>query len=59
VHRLLQVLLGLSSPAYHHHPLLLDHAGEKLSKSTKATSLRALRVGGATPADIRRMVGLD
>jgi len=55
IHRL---LLGLSSPVYHHHRLVLDHAGEKLSKSTKATSLRALRAGGATPADIRRMVGL-
>jgi len=59
VHRLLQALLGLSSPAYHHHRLLLDDAGKKLSKSTKATSLRALRAGGATPADIRSMVGFD
>ena len=31
---------------------------EKLSKSTRATSLRALRQDGATPADIRRMVSL-
>ena len=58
VHRLLQALLGLSSPSYHHHRLVLDDAGEKLSKSTQATSLRALRAGGATPANIRRMVGL-
>jgi glutamyl-Q tRNA(Asp) synthetase len=58
VHRLLQALLGLPSPAYHHHRLVLDDAGRKLSKSTRATSLRALREGGATPADIRAMVGL-
>jgi glutamyl-Q tRNA(Asp) synthetase len=58
VHRLLQQLLGLPSPIYRHHRLILDNAGRKLSKSTKATSLRELRGSGATPADIRRMVGL-
>ena len=59
VHRLLQTLLGLPAPAYHHHRLLLDADGRKLSKSTKATGLRELRAQGATPADIRRMVGLS
>jgi glutamyl-Q tRNA(Asp) synthetase len=58
VHRVLQVLLGLPAPAYHHHRLILDAAGRKLSKSTRATALRELRVQGAVPADIRRMVGL-
>ncbi len=58
IHRLLQALLGLPEPAYHHHKLILDAGGRKLSKSTLATSLRDLRVGGATAADIRRMVGL-
>jgi len=58
VHRLLQALLGLSSPIYHHHRLVLDDAGEKLSKSTQATSLRALRAAGAAPVDVRRLVGL-
>jgi glutamyl-Q tRNA(Asp) synthetase len=58
VHRLLQALLGLPVPAYHHHRLMLDADGRKLSKSTQATSLRALRASGATPADIRRLVGL-
>jgi glutamyl-Q tRNA(Asp) synthetase len=58
VHRLLQRLLGLPQPAYRHHRLILDGAGQKLSKSTKATGLRELRAGGATPADIRRLVGL-
>jgi glutamyl-Q tRNA(Asp) synthetase len=58
VHRLLQALLGFSSPIYHHHRLVLDDQGQKLSKSTRATSLRALRARGATAADIRRMVGL-
>jgi len=58
VHRLLQHLLGLPQPAYRHHRLVLDDAGRKLSKSTGATGLRELRSQGATPADIRRQVGL-
>ncbi len=58
IHRLLQVLLGLPEPSYQHHKLILDEAGQKLSKSTQATGLRELRAGGATPRDIRRMVGL-
>jgi len=58
VHRLLQALLGLPEPVYCHHRLILDADGRKLSKATQSTSLRALRAGGASPADIRRMVGL-
>jgi glutamyl-Q tRNA(Asp) synthetase len=58
IHRLLQSLLDLGSPLYHHHRLVLDADGRKLSKSTEATALRMLRQDGATAADIRRMVGL-
>lgn len=58
VHRLLQALLGLPAPAYHHHRLVLDQDGAKLAKSTRSTALRELRAGGATPADIRRMIAL-
>jgi glutamyl-Q tRNA(Asp) synthetase len=58
VHRLLQVLLGLPDPAYRHHGLLRDEAGQKLSKSTRSTGLRELRAAGATSASIRRSVGL-
>jgi glutamyl-Q tRNA(Asp) synthetase len=56
VHRLLQALFKLPAPVYHHHRLLLDADGRKLSKSTQATALRALRQSGATPADIRARV---
>jgi glutamyl-Q tRNA(Asp) synthetase len=59
VHRLLQALLDLAQPRYHHHRLILDSAGRKLSKSTLATGLRELRAAGATPADIRKAAGLD
>ena len=59
LHRLLQALLHLPMPAYHHHRLVLDADGRKLSKSTQATALRMLRDGGAMPADIRAMVAGD
>jgi glutamyl-Q tRNA(Asp) synthetase len=58
VHRLLQSLLGLPAPAYHHHRLILGPDGRKLSKSTRATALRELRAQGLTPAAIHRMLAL-
>ena len=58
VHRLLQDLLGLPAPLYHHHRLIRDAGGRKLSKATGATGLRELRTAGATPDEVRRMVGL-
>jgi glutamyl-Q tRNA(Asp) synthetase len=58
VHRLLQELLGLAPPAYHHHALILDPDGRKLSKRWRDSGLASLRAAGTTPADIRRMVGL-
>jgi len=59
IHRLLQELLGLPAPLYHHHRLILGPEGRKLSKSQRDTGLDALRSAGCTPDDIRRMVGLD
>jgi glutamyl-Q tRNA(Asp) synthetase len=58
LHRLLQVLLGLPAPIYRHHRLIADASGRKLSKSARDTSLRSLRRHGATPDEIRRMVGM-
>jgi glutamyl-Q tRNA(Asp) synthetase len=58
VHRLLQQLLDLPAPTYHHHRLIRDADGRKLAKSTNATGLRELRARRATPADIRKLVGL-
>jgi glutamyl-Q tRNA(Asp) synthetase len=57
IHRVLQRLLGLSAPVYHHHALITDDAGRKLAKSALSTPLRALRTEGVTPADIRRHLG--
>ena len=59
VHLLLQQLLGIPQPVYRHHRLIEDASGHKLSKSTQATALRELRGQGATPADIRSLVGLS
>jgi glutamyl-Q tRNA(Asp) synthetase len=58
VHRLLQALLGLPVPLYHHHRLILDADGRKLSKSSRSTGVRELRAQGATPSDIRRLASL-
>jgi glutamyl-Q tRNA(Asp) synthetase len=59
IHRLLQTLLGLPEPAYRHHRLIRDASGQKLAKSDGATGLAELRAAGVTPADVRRIVGLD
>jgi len=49
VHRLLQALLALPVPLYHHHKLLTDAAGQRLAKRDGAVTLAALRNGGADP----------
>ncbi|HYE00543.1 MAG TPA: tRNA glutamyl-Q(34) synthetase GluQRS, partial [Alphaproteobacteria bacterium] len=57
LHRLLQALLDLPVPRWHHHGLLLNERGERLSKRDGATALRALREAGRTPAEVRAMAG--
>jgi glutamyl-Q tRNA(Asp) synthetase len=58
IHVLLQTLLGVPTPAYHHHDLIRDENGKRLAKRHDAKAIRKYREDGATPADIRRMVGL-
>lgn len=58
IHRLLQAVLDLDTPDYFHHRLIEEPSGGKLSKREGAPALRSLRDGGASPMDIRRMVGL-
>ena len=58
IHALLQALLGLPHPLYHHHRLIRDEAGKRLAKRDDARAIRSYREAGLTPADIRRMVGL-
>lgn len=54
VHRLLQALLSLPAPDYHHHGLLRNDRGERLSKRDGATGIRSLRAQGVSAADILR-----
>tara|TARA_A100001037_G_scaffold110729_1_gene100980 strand:+ start:14146 stop:15009 length:864 start_codon:yes stop_codon:yes gene_type:complete len=58
IHRLLQELLQLPPPRYHHHRLIADEAGQRLATRDKAKSLRTLRDQGMTPEDVRRAVGI-
>lgn len=58
IHVLLQHLLGLPTPVYHHHRLIRDAAGKRLAKRDDARALAKYRAEGASPADIRRMIGL-
>jgi len=58
IHVLLQRLLGLPTPAYHHHRLIRDDAGRRLAKRDDARAIATYRARGDTPADIRAMVGL-
>ncbi|HEY9078825.1 tRNA glutamyl-Q(34) synthetase GluQRS [Magnetovibrio sp.] len=57
IHRLLQKLLGLDTPAYHHHGLLVAADGRRLAKRDKAETIRDLRQNGYSPSDVRRMAG--
>ena len=56
-HRLLQSLLGLPTPRYHHHRLIMGSDGKRLATRDGATALRALRDLGWTPAEVRRAIG--
>ncbi|NEY88766.1 tRNA glutamyl-Q(34) synthetase GluQRS [Tabrizicola oligotrophica] len=58
IHVVLQRLLGLPTPAYHHHRLIRDDQGKRLAKRDDARALAKYRAEGATPEDVRRMVGL-
>lgn len=57
IHVLLQRLLDLPTPTYHHHRLIRDEAGHRLAKRDDARAIRSFRAAGHSPADIRRMVG--
>ena len=58
VHRLLQALLDLPAPEYHHHALLADAGGRRLAKRTHARTLRSLRDAGDDPYDVLDRIGM-
>ncbi|PWC42111.1 tRNA glutamyl-Q(34) synthetase GluQRS [Azospirillum sp. TSO22-1] len=57
LHRLLQALLGLHVPEWHHHGLLTNDRGERLAKRDRAQTLRSLREAGCAPAEVRALAG--
>ena len=57
IHRVLQTLLGLPAPRYHHHDLIRHDTGRKLAKSKGDESLADLRAAGATAQEIRTLLG--
>ncbi|WP_142847798.1 tRNA glutamyl-Q(34) synthetase GluQRS [Telmatospirillum sp. J64-1] len=57
IHRLLQALLGLHVPDWHHHRLLTDETGRRFAKRDKSLTLQALRESGKTPAEVQAMAG--
>ncbi|MCS5602743.1 MAG: tRNA glutamyl-Q(34) synthetase GluQRS, partial [Paracoccus sp.] len=58
IHVLLQRLLDLPTPLYHHHRLIRDDGGRRLAKRDDARAIRHYRDEGATPDDIRRLLDL-
>lgn len=59
LHRLLQALLGLPTPEYHHHSLICDNSGRRLAKRDQAETLRELRDRGELPAEVRSRLGFS
>ena len=59
IHRILQALLGLATPAYHHHRLIRDAAGKRLAKRNDVHSLTQLRADGWQLRDVLRRLDLD
>jgi len=58
IHVLLQALLKLPTPVYHHHRLIRDESGKRLAKRDDARAISRFREDGASAEDIRKMVGL-
>lgn len=58
IHVLLQGLLGMGRPVYHHHRLIRDDAGKRLAKRDDARAIARYRAEGVTPQALRDMVGL-
>ncbi|MEM7192231.1 MAG: tRNA glutamyl-Q(34) synthetase GluQRS [Pseudomonadota bacterium] len=58
IHVLLQRLLNLPTPIYHHHRLIRDESGKRLAKRNDARSISRYRSEGLQPREIWKMVGL-
>ncbi|MEM9018351.1 MAG: tRNA glutamyl-Q(34) synthetase GluQRS [Verrucomicrobiota bacterium] len=59
LHVVLQRLLGLPTPTYHHHPLLTDESGNRLAKRDRSITLKELRESGVTAEKLRAELGFS
>ena len=59
VHKIIQSLLELKSPIYLHHPLILDSKGVRLSKRTRAQTVKSLKTSGLKRNDVIDLFGKD
>ena len=57
VQRVLQALLGLPTPVYRHHPLLLGPDGKRYAKRDKSVTLAEIRASGVTPEQLKAELG--
>jgi glutamyl-Q tRNA(Asp) synthetase len=57
VHRLLQALLEIPPPVWHHHALIADEQGRRLAKRNDAQAIRTYRERGRSPEEIRALAG--
>ena len=58
IHVVIQNILELPTPKYHHHRLITDEAGNRLAKRNDAQSISMYRTKGYSPDDIRELLGL-
>lgn len=58
IQRLLQALLGLPTPIYRHHLLLMGVDGQRLAKRNGGETLQDLRHQGVSPEAVRARLGL-
>jgi len=57
IHRLLQELLELPTPDYHHHKMITDKNGLRLAKRNKSSTLQEMKKSGQNPEDIIQFLG--
>lgn len=59
IHVVLQRLLGVPTPKYHHHKLITDDAGKRLAKRHDAKAIQVYRKQGYSVEALRQMIGLS
>jgi glutamyl-Q tRNA(Asp) synthetase len=57
VQRVVQALLGLPTPVYRHHRLIVGPDGKRLAKRDRAETLASIRRSGVSAQTVRRELG--